>query len=76
MDTGIMSAPLPETKSSNGDNQHLCRFCRTPLRQTLVDLGMSPLCESYVTTSGLDKMEPFYPLHVRVCEQVLFGAGW
>ncbi len=69
MDTGIMSAPLSETKSANGDNQHLCRFCRTPLRQTLVDLGMSPLCESYVTTSGLDKMEPFYPLHVRVCDK-------
>lgn len=30
---------------------------------------MSPLCESYVTESGLDRMEPFYPLHVRVCER-------
>ncbi|HKW27858.1 MAG TPA: class I SAM-dependent methyltransferase, partial [Verrucomicrobiae bacterium] len=69
MDTEIRSAPLPETKTLNGDHQQLCRFCRTPLRQTLVDLGMSPLCESYVTASGLDKMESFYPLHVRVCDE-------
>ena len=25
-----------------------CRFCSAPLRHTFVDLGMSPLCESYV----------------------------
>jgi len=45
-----------------------CRFCQTPLRQTFVDLGMSPLCESYIRADQLDAMEPFYPLHVRVCE--------
>jgi SAM-dependent methyltransferase len=45
-----------------------CRFCRTPLRQTFVDLGMSPLCESYLTADQLNRMEPFYPLHVKVCE--------
>jgi hypothetical protein len=46
-----------------------CRFCGTPLRQTFVDLGMSPLCESFLTVDQLNAMEPFYPLHVRVCEQ-------
>jgi SAM-dependent methyltransferase len=30
---------------------------------------MSPLCESYVTTDQLDQMEPFFPLHVRVCSE-------
>jgi SAM-dependent methyltransferase len=44
-----------------------CRFCAAPLEHTLVDLGMSPLCESYVTADRLDAMEPFYPLHARVC---------
>lgn len=44
-----------------------CRFCYTPLLQTFVDLGMSPLCESYLSANQLDQMEPFYPLHVRVC---------
>jgi hypothetical protein len=32
---------------------------------------MSPLCESYVSAERQDCMEPFYPLHVRVCEQCL-----
>ena len=48
-----------------------CRFCSAPLRQTFVDLGMSPLCESYVPAERLGGMEPFYPLHVRICEQCL-----
>jgi 2-polyprenyl-3-methyl-5-hydroxy-6-metoxy-1,4-benzoquinol methylase len=30
---------------------------------------MSPLCESYRTSEQLNQMEPFYPLHVKVCEQ-------
>jgi len=46
----------------------ICRFCRSPLRRTVVDLGMSPLCESYVEAARLDDMEPFYPLHVRICD--------
>jgi hypothetical protein len=37
----------------------------------VVDLGMSPLCESFLTADQLDQMEPFYPLHVRVCESCL-----
>ena len=45
----------------------LCLFCGAPLRQTLVDLGMSPLCESYLSSENLNQMEAFYPLHVRVC---------
>ncbi|MBV9104528.1 MAG: methyltransferase domain-containing protein [Verrucomicrobia bacterium] len=46
-----------------------CRFCQAPLEQTFVDLGMSPLCESYLTADQLNRMEPFYPLHVKVCAQ-------
>lgn len=44
-----------------------CRFCGASLRHTFVDLGMSPLCESYVPAEQLNAMEPFYPLHVKVC---------
>jgi SAM-dependent methyltransferase len=51
----------------------VCRFCGSPLGQTLVDLGMSPLCESYVAADRLDRMEPFYPLHVYVCETCLLA---
>ena len=44
-----------------------CRFCHEPLKTTMVDLGMHPLCESFITEEALEDMEPFYPLHVRVC---------
>ena len=46
-----------------------CRFCDAPLTHTVVDLGMSPLCESYLTAEQLNQMEAFYPLHVRVCDR-------
>jgi C-methyltransferase C-terminal domain/Putative zinc binding domain/Methyltransferase domain len=46
-----------------------CLFCSAPLRHTVVDLGMSPLCESYLTREQINQMEPFYPLHVWVCER-------
>ena len=46
-----------------------CRCCGAPLRHTFVDLGMSPLCESYLRADQLNDMEPFYPLHVYVCDR-------
>jgi C-methyltransferase C-terminal domain/Putative zinc binding domain/Methyltransferase domain len=46
-----------------------CLFCAAPLRHTFVDLGMSPLCERYLTAEQLNQMEPFYPLHAYICEQ-------
>ncbi|HEY4102728.1 MAG TPA: class I SAM-dependent methyltransferase [Polyangiaceae bacterium] len=48
-----------------------CRFCETPLKDTVVDLGMSPLCESYLAADQLDRGESFYPLHVKVCRSCL-----
>lgn len=48
-----------------------CRFCGTTLRHRVVDLGMSPLCESYLAADQLDSMEPFFPLNVWVCEDCL-----
>ena len=44
-----------------------CRFCRTPLELTVVDLGKSPLCESFLPADRLETVEPFFPLHVRTC---------
>jgi len=46
-----------------------CRFCRTPLWQSFVDLGVSPLSNSYLKRQDLAHMEPFYPLHVYVCAE-------
>jgi hypothetical protein len=44
-----------------------CRFCGNALEHTFVDLGMSPLCENFLAANQLNRMEPFYPLHVFVC---------
>lgn len=49
-------------------SQASCRFCGAELKHTVIDLGMSPLCESYVSLEQLNQMEAFYPLHVYVCE--------
>jgi SAM-dependent methyltransferase len=46
-----------------------CRFCGSPLHQTFVDLGVSPLSNAYLRLEQLSQMEPFYPLHARVCGQ-------
>ena len=51
------------------NNLTICRFCKTELRHTFVDLGMSPLCESYLRPDQLNQMEAFYPLHVFVCDR-------
>lgn len=55
-----------KTTSSNGSAT--CRFCSAALHTTFVDLGMSPLCENFLRSEQLNEMEPFYPLHVFVCE--------
>ena len=47
----------------------ICRFCGTGLRRTFIDLGMSPLCESYPSAEDLNHGEVYYPLHVYVCEE-------
>lgn len=49
------------------DQKPRCRFCEEPLKHTFVDLGMQPLCESFVGLDQLNKMEPFYPLYTYVC---------
>lgn len=46
-----------------------CRFCKENLKYTFADLGTSPLANSYLKKKDLKKMEPFYPLHVYVCEK-------
>ena len=48
-----------------------CRLCASPLTCTFADLGMSPLANSYIKPEKAKAMEPFYPLHVYVCDQCL-----
>jgi SAM-dependent methyltransferase len=45
-----------------------CRFCKTPLVHTFIDLGDQPLANSYLTPDQLKAGgERIYPLHARVC---------
>lgn len=46
-----------------------CRFCNNPLEKDFVDLGMSPLSNSYISAEDLQTRESFYPLHAYVCEE-------
>ncbi|MCB0071430.1 MAG: methyltransferase domain-containing protein [Caldilineaceae bacterium] len=59
---------MPAVQTTDGVGP-TCRFCGAPLHATVVDLGMSPLCESYLAADELNQMEPFYPLHVYVCDR-------
>ena len=63
------NAGADPSKNLQRSGNSYCRFCKFPLHHTFVDLGMSPLCESYVAQEQLNQMEPFYPLHVQVCEK-------
>lgn len=48
-----------------------CRSCGAELRRTFVDLGRSPLANSFLSADAVKQMEPFYPLHVFICENCL-----
>jgi SAM-dependent methyltransferase len=55
----------------SGATKPVCRICGFVLETTFVDLGMSPLCETFLTVDQLDQEEHFYPLHVRICDECL-----
>lgn len=44
-----------------------CRFCHAPLQHTVLDLGKTPLANSYLSVGADLAAEPSYPLHARVC---------
>ena len=46
-----------------------CRHCSAPLELSVVDLGMSPLCQTVCPTRSSSRCEVFYPLHVRACRR-------
>lgn len=67
MDTlALQSATSPQEGSRTR-----CRFCGSTALDSFIDLGMSPLCESYVPPERLNAPEVFYPLHALVCRDCL-----
>ena len=63
-DTDFVALPSP---ASEALAEHSCRFCGSQDLHSFVDLGMSPLCESFVKREHLNRLEAFFPLHAFVC---------
>ena len=59
----LNAAPMDdENKRHSG-----CRSCGSELRQVFLDLGLSPLANSYLKEEDLQREEPRFPLRVYVC---------
>jgi 2-polyprenyl-3-methyl-5-hydroxy-6-metoxy-1,4-benzoquinol methylase len=52
-------------------NLPLCRSCGAELRRTFVDLGYSPLANSFLAAGELRRQQNFYPLHAFLCDSCL-----
>ncbi|MBV8459424.1 MAG: methyltransferase domain-containing protein, partial [Candidatus Eremiobacteraeota bacterium] len=46
-----------------------CRFCDAALRREVVDLGMSPPSNAFVSPEHAGEPETFYPLRLLACER-------
>lgn len=44
-----------------------CRLCGSLLDHEILDLGMAPPCESFLSAKQLDAVEAFYPLRLLIC---------
>jgi SAM-dependent methyltransferase len=48
-----------------------CRLCDSNRLQSVLDLGATPPCETFLTVEQLDSPEATFPLHLRLCEDCL-----
>ena len=48
-----------------------CRLCDSNRLLSVLDLGATPPCETFLTADELDLPEPTFPLHLRLCEDCL-----
>jgi SAM-dependent methyltransferase len=64
-----MTTTMPYLETQQMAAAKSCRFCGNGLHRTFVDLGLSPLCETYPSTDDLNRGETYYPLHVLVCDK-------
>ena len=48
-----------------------CRLCGSDRLLSILDLGATPPCETFLTADELDSPEPTFPLHLRLCEDCL-----
>jgi SAM-dependent methyltransferase len=64
----IAAATAQSEPAYTMNNLGTCRFCSAALCE-FVDLGTSPLCESFLAEDQLNAMEPFFPLAAYVCPE-------
>ncbi len=48
---------------------NICRFCGKKLTEVFVDLGLSPLANSYIDKDKIERGELFLPLKAKVCKE-------
>ena len=60
-----------EAASNKATTPVVCNSCSAFLEHVMVDLGSSPLANSYLEPEDLRGPEPFYPLCIYVCERCL-----
>ena len=64
------SSPFTEAHAQH--NRHSgCRFCGSELQQVFLDLGLSPLANTYLKEEDLQREEPQFPLLLYVCGECL-----
>ncbi len=69
--TSIGHSAAPRRPTIAGRDAARCRSCNASLPDAFLDLGVSPLANSYVKAGTLNLPESFYPLKVHVCPQCL-----
>lgn len=65
-----LSRPIRRGRNGSirGRSEPVCRFSGRPLKHVFVDLGMTPLANSYLTSNRLNVSEVFYPLRAYVSD--------
>jgi SAM-dependent methyltransferase len=67
----------PHTVAASAGPTGACRSCSSPLEHSVVDLGVQPVANSFLTAAQLQEDEPAFPLHAFVCETCwLMQLGW
>ena len=46
-----------------------CRYCKSFLKHTFLDLGFAPPSNAYLSKEDLNHPEVYFPLKIRVCDQ-------
>ena len=66
-----LAPPMEIVRTTDSFVDGKCRCCGEPLSKTFIDLGYSPLANSYLNATQLNAAEKSYPLHAFVCDKCL-----